>query len=76
MAELASTFRAKLSPEHPVTRKTGSSIELGAAVALDEFGEVDVPELKGDGEGEELDAAFVDLQSMCPREYLCGRYWS
>ena len=24
--KLASTFRAKLSPEHPVTRKTGSSI--------------------------------------------------
>ena len=38
------------------------ALELGAAVALDEFGEVDVPELEGDGEGKELDTAFVNLQ--------------
>ena len=42
------------------------TLELGAAVALDELGEVDVPELVGDGESEELNAAFVDLRT-CQR---------
>lgn len=43
--------------------KVARALELGAAVALDELGEVDVPELEGDREGEELDAAFVDLRA-------------
>lgn len=33
-------------------------------IALNEFGEVDVPDLESDGEGEELDASLVDLEGL------------
>lgn len=57
LAELGRTLLERLLEE------VARALELGAAVALDELGEVDVPELEGDGEGEELDAAFVDLRA-------------
>ena len=38
------------------------TFELFAAISLDEFGEVDVPDLKRDGEVEQLNTTLVDLE--------------
>ena len=56
LAELGRALLERLLEE------VARALELGATVALDKLGEVDVPELEGDGEGKELDAAFVNLQ--------------
>jgi hypothetical protein len=41
--------------------QVSSSLKLLAAVSLDEFGQVDVPDLEGNGEVEQLNTTFVNL---------------
>lgn len=50
------------------------SLELLAAVSTDKLGQVDVPDLEGDWEVEELDSAFVHLVSKLESPGIAGGF--
>ena len=45
-------------------KEVSGAFEFLPAISFDEFGEVDVPDFKGDGEVEQLNTPFVNLEGF------------